>query len=291
MKLADVWERRHHLVPAVRKRLRRRVPQLLLRLPGGTHLHALRMRQALASGSLEPLVPVEALGAYYRRAIAEVRRDDDTEIRYFEAGVYCGQSMAVWFDACAAAGVDSLAFGADSFRGLPESVRHDEGSWYEAMFWCPRSVAEWNMERLGVPAARVELIEGYYDETLGPELAQRIGSVNVAMLDADAYSSTVPVLEFLGPILSSPSVLVFDDWYSGGNLDPATGESRGIGVERAFDEWLRDNPTWSAVPTGDYHVTFGDGSPRPAGRVFRLADRRAGVGTMRSPCSPSPRSP
>lgn len=30
------------------------------------------------------------------------------------------------------------------------------------------------------------------------------GSVDVAMLDADTYMSTVPVLEFLSPLLADP---------------------------------------------------------------------------------------
>ena len=195
----------------LRTRLRGRTRQLLLRMPGGSALIAARRRRAIESGSLGALVPVESLSQYFRGAIRDLASGVESEFRYFEAGVFCGQSLAVWFDVCASEGVETRAYGADSFQGLPPQVRNDEGSWEEAMFWCPREVAEWNLERLGVPMERLELIEGWYDETLTPSLAERIGRVDVAMLDADAYSSTVPVLSFLTPVLNSPSVVVFDD--------------------------------------------------------------------------------
>ncbi len=91
------------------------------------------------------------------------------------------------------------------------------------------------------------------------------------MLDADAYSSTVPVLAFLGPLLADRAWLIFDDWFSGGNLDPVTQGGLGTGVERAFDEWLAEQPCgWEVERSGTYSLSRGGQSPRPAGMVLRL---------------------
>jgi O-methyltransferase len=53
----------------------------------------------------------------------------------------------------------------------------------------------------------------------------------IVWLDADLYSSTVPVLNFITPLVQDGTVLVFDDWFS----------FRGSpfkGVQKAFYEWV-----------------------------------------------------
>ncbi|MCP4226640.1 MAG: hypothetical protein GY773_25150 [Actinomycetia bacterium] len=210
------------------------------------------------------------IGPFYEKAIADLTGEGATRINYFEAGVYAGNSMAAWSSRCEAAGVETTMVGADSFAGLPDSATKDEGSWFAGEFYCPIEVTQWNLERLGVPAENVRLVKGWFDESLSSELAAEVGSVDVAMLDADTYLSTVPVLNFLGPLLADRAWLIFDDWYSGGNLG-ADGETLGEGVERAFKEWLAGpGQRWTIEAIGDYQVEHKKGSYRMAGHVLRL---------------------
>lgn len=229
------------------------------------------MKQRLRAGKSPALSGSDEIGEYFDSAIADLAEARPEPLRYFEAGVYAGNSMATWYHRCQAADITTAMFGADSFAGLPDSANDDEASWFAGQFYCPLEVTQWNLRRLGVPADEVRLIKGWFDETLTPSFADELGSVDVAMLDADTYMSTVPVLKFLGPLLADRAWLIFDDWYSGGNLDAETGKTLGIGVEQAFNEWHgNEGARWHAEPMGDYEFEMENGTRRLAGHVVRL---------------------
>jgi hypothetical protein len=59
-------------------------------------------------------------------------------------------------------------------------------------------------------------------------------------VDCDLYESAKVVLDFMTPLLTAGSVLVFDDWFSFRG-DPAFGE------QRACAEWRAENPKWDLV--------------------------------------------
>ena len=228
-----------------------------------------RLKRGLKSGRHELLVPAQSLGGYFEEAILDLADDVDA-IGYFEAGVYAGQSLAVWWNCCRELGVTTKVTGADSFQGLPASVAGDGGGWAPGQFRCPRPVTEWNLDRLGVPVDEVLLVEGWFEETLDDGLAKKIETVHVAMLDADAYSSTVPVLDFLTGTLADRSWIIFDDWHSGEPFDLAVIPSDPSGAEQAFREWLAgDGARWSVESMGTYDLTL-NGLTHPAGHVFRL---------------------
>ena len=75
-------------------------------------------------------------------------------------------------------------FACDSFEGLPEKYENaDVGT-----FACTP------------PQIRgVEIVKGYFQDSLTAELAQRVGKVSFASLDADLYSSTLCALRWLTP--------------------------------------------------------------------------------------------
>ncbi len=239
--------------------------------PFGERVVAALMKRRLLSGRSPALSSPADVGRYFDQAIADLKADGRDRLVYFEAGVYAGATLAEWSRRCAEADMPTTLFGADSFAGLPDSAGDDEGSWFAGEFYCPIAVTEWNLERLGVEPGSARLIKGWFDETLTPELAAEVGSVDVVMLDADTYLSTVPVLEFIEPLLPDRAWLVFDDWYSGGNFDPQTGGTHGEGVERAFAEWTdRPDFRWKIEEIGDYDLEFQKGKRRPAGHVVRL---------------------
>lgn len=257
----------YKIPPGIRQRAR----AVVRWLPLGDRLDHGWMRSAILDGRMG-LVPVAALRANFERAATDLAGSVDGPLTYFEAGVFAGQSLALWHQVVTELGIETRSFGADSFEGLPSAVAFDEGDWEPGAFSCPRPVTEWNLRRLGAPVEEIRLIEGWFDQTLTPALAAEVGTVHVAMLDADAYSSTVPVLRFLGPILADQAYLIFDDWFVAGNYDPGTGESRGQGVERAFDEWLLEQDQWQVEQIATYDF-LRDGSPRPAGQVLKLTRR------------------
>lgn len=220
------------------------------------------------------LVPVDPLRQVYRQALDVMDQHPDGVGSFLEFGVFAGTSLATMVEEADRVAPGLRVIGFDSFRGLPASVAADEGGWQPGMFYCPRRVTEWNLRRQGIATDRVTLVEGWFDEVLTDELAEAldIDRVGIVQLDADAYSSTVPVLRWITPLLGDRAVLIFDDWYSGGNADEV-----GIGVQRAFEEWLASHPDLEAGVLAEYGKPVRDASgdlvERRAGKAFVITRR------------------
>jgi Macrocin-O-methyltransferase (TylF) len=105
-------------------------------------------------------------------------------------------------------------FACDSFEGLQEKFENAE-------------VGTFACEPPKIPG--VEIVEGYFEKSLTPELASRVGRVALASLDADLYSSTICALRWLTPLLGSGSLLLFDEFL---------GEHES--EKRAFEDWKRE---------------------------------------------------
>ena len=76
----------------------------------------------------------------------------------------------------------------------------------------------------------VEIVKGYFDQTCTPELARRVGRIALANLDADLYSSTLCALRFIGPLLDTGSILIFDEFLSDNRAE-----------QRAFEDWSAES--------------------------------------------------
>lgn len=96
---------------------------------------------------------------------------------------------------------DKQVYGFDSFRGLPED-------------WLPGMPAgTFAREDLpDVPGA--ELVVGLFSDTLPRFLETHPGRVDFLHVDSDLYSSSVTVLEHVGPRLRPGSVIVFDEFFN-----------------------------------------------------------------------------
>jgi hypothetical protein len=101
----------------------------------------------------------------------------------------------------------------------------------------------------------VTMVKGFYEDSLTPELAKKIGRVSLASLDADLYSSTACVLKWLTPLLGPGSLLLFDQF-----LGDAGAE------KRAFEDWCRE--------TGMRMIMIGKFTREPSGLGPNL-DQRA----------------
>ena len=113
-----------------------------------------------------------------------------------ECGVYHGLSASLL-----AGWSDGEIHGFDSFEGLPEDWKPGEpaGSYSTG-------------GRRPELADRVSLHAGWFDETLPNFAAVLNEPIRLLHVDCDIYSSTVTVLNYLGPHLVPGSLLVFDDF-------------------------------------------------------------------------------
>lgn len=98
---------------------------------------------------------------------------------------------------------DQTIWGFDSFDGLPEA-------------WTGYTLTAGAFRGQPVPDVErnVELVVGWFDETLAPFLASNPGDVAFVHVDSDIYSSAKTVLDNVGPRLRVGSVIVFNEYFN-----------------------------------------------------------------------------
>jgi hypothetical protein len=131
--------------------------------------------------------------ALLEHAISEVSADGI----YTEFGVFQGASLKF-----IAARTDRHVFGFDSFEGLPED-------------W----VLNFDKERFKVKnlpnvASHVNLVKGWYDDTVPKFAADNDEPIAFSHIDCDLLSSTKTIFDHLGERLKPGSVIVFDEFFN-----------------------------------------------------------------------------
>jgi O-methyltransferase len=164
---------------------------------------------------------------------------------YLEFGVFRGETFRnairaahQGFRATKVGGFPGRFFAFDSFEGLPQVPSMGTGMniYARGEFSASRASFEKHLGRL-LERFPIEIVPGWFDETLTGETAERLRLRRAAFvnIDCDLYESTVPVLQFVTPLLQTGTVLYFDDWFSyRGSMDE--------GEPRAAREWLARNP-------------------------------------------------
>jgi hypothetical protein len=216
-------------------------------------LAALRMKLRARTGEVSEFpVPPEALRQTYRDGLSLLveRNGHESVGDYLEFGVFVGTSMSCMHDALVQEGLDHVRmFGFDSFEGLPgDAASDDTQAFNPGQFRAPLEAARANLMAKGVDLDRVELVKGWFDDSLSPELILRhdIHKASVIMVDCDLYSSTKTALDFCAPLIKGEAVILFDDWW------PATLGVRNVGERRAFEEFLAAHPGLSATELESY---------------------------------------
>lgn len=114
-----------------------------------------------------------------------------------EFGVYSGRTVShiASFDA-------GKVFGFDSFEGLPEDWRDD--------------FRKGAFKRTDLPsvAANVELVVGWFKDTLPVFLADHPGPVSFLHVDCDLYLSTQSIFQHLNDRIGPGTVIVFDEYFN-----------------------------------------------------------------------------
>jgi O-methyltransferase len=165
---------------------------------------------------------------------------------YAEFGVFRGHTTIEAWKAAKRHGLSDTRFWLfDSFEGLPEVAGDDAGGpFVTGEFSFGRKEYERNLKSSGVDFSRLQIVPGYFDQTLAGLETER--KFSVVWVDCDLYESTVPVLEWLTDKLVDGAVICFDDWFTfRGNPDK--------GEQKATAEWLEANPDISLMPYRDFH--------------------------------------
>jgi O-methyltransferase len=128
-------------------------------------------------------------------------------------------------------------FGFDSFEGLPKANEIDiakgQEEWIgEGGFNAGLDEVKKLLPKKGLQSGRIQLVKGWFNESLTPENKQKLGlqAAAIVYIDSDYYESAVPALEFVTDLLVDGSILIFDDWF-------LFKGRRDRGEQRAFYEW------------------------------------------------------
>ena len=170
---------------------------------------------------------------------------------YLEFGCHSGRTFSSAVRAARYLKLKDAHFYAfDSFEGLPETDHSTDGFFKAGTFSTSlkdfRSIVR---NKSGLNLNLSNIVKGFYDASLTDALQKRIPTAGVIHIDVDLYSSTVDVLNFIKPLMTVGTVLLFDDWYC---FPPGTNK----GEARAFNEFCVDNPSF-AVEEWKSYSTFG----------------------------------
>ena len=152
-----------------------------------------------------------------------------------EFGVWQGNTLKIISDHFS----NQTVWGFDSFEGLPEpwfmmssqsGPRHPAGKF---------ALAEEELSDVVNQFAKrkVNLVPGWFDQTVVPWLKDNIGVVSFLHVDCDLYSSTLDILNLLNDRIVPGTVIVFDEMYPWNGLDRYDLWEQG--EFQALGEWIR----------------------------------------------------
>ncbi|MBX2878540.1 MAG: TylF/MycF family methyltransferase [Granulosicoccus sp.] len=203
------------------------------------------------NGSFKTLSPGTPQALYDSFELAKQYANGESVGDYYEFGLFRGYTLLEAYKHSQNLGVvDTHFYGFDSFEGLPAADNeHDkqDGRFFEGQFACSLAKVEENLRSNGMDMSKVDLIKGYYKDSLTEELRthHNFRNAGVVLLDCDYYSSTREALDWIEPYLKNNTILLFDDWYSYGDSDE-------LGQQRALQEFLEKNEGYSVEPLAEF---------------------------------------
>jgi O-methyltransferase len=241
-------------------------------LPPRMRLQVSKLQMRLGYMQGLTLVPEDVLPETFAAALRYLGKDS-AEARpiYLEFGVYIGTSLACMYHAAQTVGASGIRIiGFDSFEGFPEGVEKEDGShWKKGELYSDVRLTQQNLTRLKVPLTKVELVPGWFEDSLTDATRQRlaIDTADIVMVDCVIESATRTTLDFLLPLITDRTIVFFDDWAI---FDL---EQRGLGEKAAFEDWIKAHPEIKAEHLPN--ISYSDEA-----RTFLLT--RADVGAARA---------
>ena len=149
----------------------------------------------------------------------KIKLNHKPDTLWLEFGVYNGKTINY-----ISTFTNDKVYGFDSFEGLPET-------WREGF-----DVGTFNKNGIAPPVNNnVELLKGWFDETLPDFIKTQNKKVSFIHMDADLYSSTKYVLNILKEYIDNDCIIVFDELVNYPGFDGETGELK------AFYEFITEN--------------------------------------------------
>ena len=223
------------------------------RLPPSVRLQLSKLQVRLGYMQGLTLHDGDQLQSTFEKALRYLGKDSaESGGVYLEFGVYVGTSLACMYKAATGIGASKLRMiGFDSFEGMPPGVEKEDGShWHKGELYSDVSLTQQNLRRLGVPLKAVELVPGWFDDSLTDATRSKLGltTADVVMVDCVIASATRTALDFLLPLITDRTIVFFDDW------DIFDLEAKGLGEKAAFAAWLVDHPEIASqdLPTINY---------------------------------------
>ncbi len=164
-------------------------------------LRYLRRQSAEDTGAFVAEHMLTALAFYSERDLLLWAVDQAPAGLVLEFGVFRGGSART---IARAIGPSRVIHGFDSFEGLPED-------------WTGGQIGKGAFSlggRLPKVPSNCRLHKGWYDKSLPGWLADNPGSVALAHIDCDLYTSTKIVFDLLASRLVSGTILVFDEYFN-----------------------------------------------------------------------------
>jgi O-methyltransferase len=157
---------------------------------------------------------------------------------YLEFGCYRGMTFGLAHKHKHLAELNMHLYAFDSFQGMPKPKGIDAKSPLQESDQA-MSIKQFT-EKLraeGISETEYSIIPGFYNQSLKEHPPEKIGLNAAALVYVDCvfYESTVPVLDYVLPLLQTGSVIAFDDFYSFKG-DPERGQ------QLALKEFLQKNP-------------------------------------------------
>ncbi len=170
---------------------------------------------------------------------------------YFEFGCHSGRTFSAALSSSKYLGLDLKAFAFDSFEGLPNTNKYQDGIFKKGTFYTGMNdFKNIVFKKTGIKLNNNQLIKGYYENSLNKSLKNKLpDKVGFVHIDVDLYSSTKTVLEFIKDFLVEGTVILFDDWYC---FPPG----KNLGEKRAVKEFLIKYPNIELEEWKNYS-TFG----------------------------------
>ncbi len=147
-------------------------------------------------------------------------------VRWGRSFVWFAQQLSIRYPKCRLMGFDSWKGLPEETKGIPVHRKHAPGRFREH-----RIHTEIALNDLGIFTKRVSLIDGWFSDTLTDSLKGKVKTPLLFVhLDCDLYISTIQVLRWIDSLLSSGTILVFDDLKKP--------ENSGWGQRKALNEWM-----------------------------------------------------